>query len=517
MGPAGTNVVGRNADWLTVPTRTWEREAVVRRDLANPDTSATREGDYEFSQMTGLVVMRVAIAVPDWVRRCVERGVANAIACVGPCWSLRPDKSQALDRGTELAGWKAAEEVEEKISALLAAIEDVRPVTPRVLTALADSEETLEFHSEAFVAFFESVREELSDQCFSELEGHLARLRLEHGALFSAQLGPGNKPANLVLRRAPERLKRGFLSRAHSGTAMGTGFEIHPRYEAGMKALEDIQARGLAPVAVTVRRAAEHVPDFFEVLRAELAFYIGALNLRTRLVAKSEPLCFPIPLTQDELKFSARGLYDPALSLQQDAAVVANDLHADNKNLIVITGANQGGKSTFLRALGLATLMMLCGIFVPASAYSANVCRGVFTHFKAGEDSSMERGKLDEELARLSELVDGLSGNCLVLFNEPFASTNDREGSEIGLQVLRALCERDIKVAIVTHLFPMARALRGDWHDGALFLEAERLPTDERTYRIREGRPLPTSHGDDLYRRIFTDDPFQSPPPPCRM
>jgi hypothetical protein len=139
MGPAGTNVVGRNADWLTVPTQTWEREAIVRRDLANPATSATRDGDYEFSQMTGLVVMRVAIAVPDWVRRCVERGVANAIACVGPCWSLRPDKSQALDRGTELAGWKAAEEVEEKISALLAAIEDVRPVTPRVLTALQEA------------------------------------------------------------------------------------------------------------------------------------------------------------------------------------------------------------------------------------------------------------------------------------------------------------------------------------------------------------------------------------------
>jgi DNA mismatch repair ATPase MutS len=155
----------------------------------------------------------------------------------------------------------------------------------------------------------------------------------------------------------------------------------------------------------------------------------------------------------------------------------------------------------------LAQLMMQCGMFAAATSYEATVCRGVFTHFRTAEDATMQLGKLEEELARMSGLADQLLGNCLVLFNEPFASTNETEGSEIGLHVVRALCERNVKVAIVTHLFPLARALHADPGDTALFLEAERLPAGERTFRLREGWPVPTGHAEDLYRQIFSAPP----------
>ena len=68
----------------------------------------------------------------------------------------------------------------------------------------------------------------------------------------------------------------------------------------------------------------------------------------------------------------------------------------------MITGANQGGKSTFLRSVGVAQLMMQTGMFVAAQAFSADVRDHVFTHFKREEDAAMESGKLDEELARMS-------------------------------------------------------------------------------------------------------------------
>jgi len=64
---------------------------------------------------------------------------------------------------------------------------------------------------------------------------------------------------------------------------------------------------------------------------------------------------------------SALGLYDPALALVAGGGVVANDLAAAGKELVVITGANQGGKSTFLRSIGLAQLLMQAGMFVPAT------------------------------------------------------------------------------------------------------------------------------------------------------
>ena len=70
--------------------------------------------------------------------------------------------------------------------------------------------------------------------------------------------------------------------------------------------------------------------------------------------------------------------------------IVGNDIEADGKNLIIVTGANQGGKTTFLRSLGLAQLMMQCGMFAPAARLEANIVDGLFTHFKREEDADDE-------------------------------------------------------------------------------------------------------------------------------
>jgi len=177
--------------------------------------------------------------------------------------------------------------------------------------------------------------------------------------------------------------------------------------------------------------------------------------------------------------------------------------------LVMMTGANRGGKSTLLRAIGLAQLMMQCGMFVPAQSFRANVCDGISTHFKREEDASMKSGKLDEELSRMSSIVDSLSPNSIVLLNESFASTNEREGSEIARQIVRALVERGIKVFYVTHLFDLAQGFHRAKMGTALFLRAERLADGRRTFRLIEGEPLPTSHGEDLYRRIFGTVPVR--------
>jgi len=205
----------------------------------------------------------------------------------------------------------------------------------------------------------------------------------------------------------------------------------------------------------------------------------------------------------NEPTLSGRGLYDVCLSLIVSDRVVGNDVTAKGKALVVITGANQGGKSTFLRSIGLAQLMMQCGMFVAAESFRADVREGVFTHFKREEDASMKSGKLDEELGRMSRIVDDMGPSSVLLCNESFASTNEREGSEIARQIIRALLETGTKVLFVTHMFDLARGLDSEKSDSALFLRAERLADGRRTFRVVEGEPLPTSHGEDLYRRIF--------------
>jgi DNA mismatch repair ATPase MutS len=147
--------------------------------------------------------------------------------------------------------------------------------------------------------------------------------------------------------------------------------------------------------------------------------------------------------------------------------------------------------------------MMQCGMFAPAGFFRANICDGLFTHYKREEDVTMKSGKLDEELSRMSDIVDQARANALLLFNESFAATNEREGSEIARQITCALVEKRIKVVFVTHQYEFAHQLYDRGMENAIFLRAERQPDGARTFKVSEGAPLETSYGKDLYNSIF--------------
>jgi DNA mismatch repair ATPase MutS len=250
-------------------------------------------------------------------------------------------------------------------------------------------------------------------------------------------------------------------------------------------------------------QSVDHIISFFNMLRIELAFYVGCLNLHAALVQREEPVCFPVPSEAGNRARRVTGLYDVCLALTLNRKVVGNDLQADDKNLVIVTGANQGGKSTFLRSIGVAQMMMQCGMFVPAHEFAANACERIFTHYKREEDTAMESGKFDEELQRMSAIADLLVPNALVLFNESFAATNEREGSEIARQIVTALTERGVEVFFVSHQYEFARGFQAQHRSDVLFLRAERQSDGTRTFRLTEAAPLPTSFGQDLYRHIF--------------
>jgi DNA mismatch repair ATPase MutS len=200
--------------------------------------------------------------------------------------------------------------------------------------------------------------------------------------------------------------------------------------------------------------------------------------------------------------FGCTDLRDACLALQSDDPVVGNDVQADGKQLVIITGANSGGKSTFLRSAGVAQLMMQSGLFVTARSYRANVTRGILTHFIREEDSGMTSGRLDDELRRMNGIAGQIKPGYLMLFNESFAGTNESEGSEIGFEIVRALMEAQIKVLFVTHRYSLADRFRREQPDTSLFLRAERQDDGQRNYKLAVKDPLPTSYGEDLYYQL---------------
>jgi DNA mismatch repair ATPase MutS len=376
----------------------------------------------------------------------------------------------------------------------------------RRLRAVAD-QHAARFDSAGFARFFGMLREELSDEYFASIEEHLRTLKLRDGALISAELGKGNKGGGYILHKAPHR-KWGWIERIFGPKQAAYTFYLHPRDDGGVRALSELTDRGVNLVANALAQSMDHILSFFQMLRSELAFYVGCLNLRERLDEIGEPLCFPVPVAAGERKHSFSGLYDVCLSLCSGKRPVGNNANADNTNLVIITGANQGGKSTFLRSIGLAQLMMQAGMFVTAESLCCEVRDRLFTHYKREEDTTMESGKLDEELGRMSGIVDNITPNSMVLFNESFAATNEREGSEIARQITAALVEQGVKVFFVTHLYDFAHGFHERKLVNALFLRAERQSDGTRTFRLEAGEPLQTSYGKDLYDAIF---PGESP------
>jgi len=394
---------------------------------------------------------------------------------------------------------------------------DVLSTFLRQLRQIADRDGS-KFSSDGWRQFFSMVRREIDEPFLAQIAAHLTELGHRDALLFSARLGAGCKAEQYALHRLPrlqidwwsvlwQRIRAYFRPPGPSPN----GFAIHPRDEAGARALELLRDQAIASAATTLAGACEHVRNFFSALVSELAFYVGCVNLHDALTGRGEPVVMPLPLDVEDRHVGFRGLYDAALALTLDKRVVGNDLENREAPLVVVTGANQGGKSTFLRSLGLAQLMMQSGMFVAAESFSAAVARGVFTHYKREEDIEMESGKFDEELRRINEIIDHLHPHAFVLFNESFASTNEQEGSEIARQIVAALQARSVRVAYVTHLYELAHGLFETDGQRALFMRAERLNTGQRTFRLIEGEPLRTSFGEDLYNTIFGADPNATP------
>lgn len=244
----------------------------------------------------------------------------------------------------------------------------------------------------------------------------------------------------------------------------------------------------------------ENCLSFLFEFSKEIAFYKGIHNMQRRMKELSLPLCYG---EVDPKEKVFENLYELSLALYMQVYPVPNSLESENNVLTIITGANQGGKSTFLRSFGIAQVMLQCGMPVPADRFCSGLYSKIHTHFTRKEDAMLSRGRLEEELKRMSSIISQLSADSLVLLNESFASTTEKEGSQIAYNIIMPLYKKKIEIMMVTHLHEFARKMYDQQLDGTEFLVAERKENGERTFHMLRGRPHYSSYGTDLYQYII--------------
>ncbi len=354
------------------------------------------------------------------------------------------------------------------------------------------------FCSDAVCGFTKQIHAVFSPEYTARIEDRLNRLeslRLSDDLTLSAAVGGGLKPANVVLNALAEPEPGRRFRRTQPG-------DIIALTSVGLvRNAEDMVQSAVLPLVQAVTAYNKRMKAFCGRLSFQLCFYLGCARLEERLRQTGVALCEPELGTGSGIE--SDGLVSAALALQLGKAPAGNAVRFAGKRLVIVTGVNQGGKTTFLRSVGLAQLMAQCGLFVTARYYRAPLYSGIFTHFPSGEDTARGMGLLDVELGKLSAIVDGIRPHSLLLLNETFQTTMPQDAKYLAEITVRALTDSGITVVFVTHLYAYAAAEYARRRSDTLFLRAERGETAENAFVLRESEPYRSAAGMALYREVL--------------
>jgi DNA mismatch repair protein MutS len=174
----------------------------------------------------------------------------------------------------------------------------------------------------------------------------------------------------------------------------------------------------------------------------EVQFYLAYLEMVERLRGAGLPFCYP-QVSARSREIAAEETFDIALAnklVPEGGVVVGNDFSlAAPERIFVVSGPNNGGKTTFARTFGQLHYLASLGLLVPGREARLFLPDRIFTHFDRAEDIETLRGKFDDELVRVHEILERATSDSVIVMNESFNSTSLSDALFVGTEVIRQI------------------------------------------------------------------------------
>lgn len=389
--------------------------------------------------------------------------------------------------------------------------------------------------SRGVIGMFEYFEEQLRDPHFAELKKQTAELRAMlkdriRSVTVAINLDETLVPVSagiLELSKEPYILKPSLLDRIiyhganfQSGKVIksvrnkytGLNTDGEPNLNTADKALFD----ELAAISDSyVQKLCDVLEEYQKItlkdmysISYQLDFYLGAIDMINLCESAGMKMCRPVISDGatvikglfDPIYFREARTYNLRAKEKDRKPVVLNDISfGKDADFYILTGANNGGKTTFVRAVGICFAMAQAGLYVPAESCTIRPADYIYTHFPKEEQTGINASRFTTEIKQFRTISETITDNSLLFMNESIQSTTPGECVDIAYEMVRIFTSIGVRGIFATHLPELAERIDELNQSGVRSkLESLTVLTDEQTgerkYKVVKGKPSRTSH-----------------------
>ncbi len=395
--------------------------------------------------------------------------------------------------------------------------------------------------SRAFGKFFGEIEERYNSEDFGEMKRNIAELRealskrirsvtvainfnedmkpTAAGIVSVSDKAAGEKPSvfdRIFYKSAarPDTYVIGKMRRSGEDELAGDGY-IREADKALFVALEKITGEYAAKLRGALASFERLTFESISRIEEQLEIYDGLAKIVMSAGSRGLKMCRPV-LRESGREGDIKELFDLCFFLKAAAAkpydkgdelIVRNDICFDEGGrFYILTGPNNGGKTTFVRGVGLCFLMGMTGFYVTAERCEISLCDYIFTHFPKEEETGINASRFTTEIKDMKIISETATERSLLLMNESIQSTTPTECAEIAEELVRIFCIIGVRGIFATHITEVAKkcgeiGVDPDCRSIPVSITA-RAEDGKRLYRILPGEPIHSGLAGDIFREF---------------